>query len=85
LPLAAWITTTALTVAGLVSLGISAAYHWSGVYLLVPPLLITVGVTASAVLAGLRNPWWVLTLMTGILVAFVIVRYLNPYGIGMYL
>jgi hypothetical protein len=83
--LGAWLTTTALTVAGLISLGISAAYHWTGVYLLIPPILIAVGVTASAILAGLRSPWWVMVLLAGILIAFVILRYLNPLGIGTYI
>ncbi len=82
LALSSWIATTSLTVAGLVALALAYFYSWSGVDLLIAPLLIALGVTSSAVLAGLRNPWWVIVLFAGIIVAFVIIRYFNLFGLG---
>lgn len=82
MPLSGWIATTSLTVAGIIALAVAALYHWSGVDLLIAPILIASGVVASAILAGLRNPWWALALFVGIEVGFIAIRYFNLFGIG---
>ena len=82
MPLLSWIASLALTVAGLVALALAYFYTWTGVNLLIAPLLIAIGVTAGGISAGLKNPWLVLLLFSGIIVAFVIIRYLNLFGLG---
>ena len=82
MPLGAWLVTTGLTAAGIVALVVGALWHWGGAQLLIAPLLIALGVTSSAILAGLKNPWGILALFSGIIIAFVVIRYLNLFGLG---
>jgi hypothetical protein len=82
LPLSGWVATTALTVAGLLSLALAAVYGWNGVDLLIAPILIASGVVAGAILAGLRSPWAAIGLFVAIEVVFILIRYFNLFGLG---
>jgi hypothetical protein len=79
---ATWIVPTAFTISGLVALALAYFYTWTGAYVLIAPLLIAIGFTSGAIVAGLKNPWWVLALMAMILVAFVIIHGFNLFGLG---
>jgi len=82
LALSGWIITTAVTVAGIIVIALATTLKWSGIDLLIGPLLITSGVVAGALLAGLRNPWWVLFLFIGIESAFIAIHYFDLFGLG---
>lgn len=77
-----WIATTATVATGVLILGLTPFLKLSGVDLLIGPLVIAAGVTAGAILAGLKHPWGVFILVIGVLVTFIVLKFLNPFGIG---
>ena len=77
-----WLLTAGLTVTGLLSLAFAYWNHWDGVYLLIAPLAFALAATLGALFAGLHNPYWAVAIMVAVLLGFVVVRYLNLFGIG---
>lgn len=77
-----WVLTVSLTVGGLLSLALAFWYSWSGVYLLIAPMLFAAAAVSGAISAGLRDPKWTAVIIFGVLIAFVVVRYLDLGGLG---
>jgi hypothetical protein len=77
-----WAATTATVVAGVIVIALTPALNINGVGLLIGPLLISAGVTAGGIIAGLRNAWGILFLVVAIEVVFIVLKFLNPWGIG---
>jgi hypothetical protein len=63
-------------------IALTPALNISGVALLIGPLLISAGVTAGGIIAGLRNGWAILFLIVTIEVVFIVLKFLNPWGLG---
>lgn len=78
----AWILTASLTVSGLFALALAYWFHWGGTYLLIAPMLFAAAAVSGAISSGLRDPRWAAVIIFGVLVGFVIVRYLNLGGLG---
>lgn len=77
-----WLFTTALMIAGIAVLVYAYLAHVTGIYLIIGPLLLALSWTLGAIFAGLSSPLWAVTLFTLILVAFIIIHWFNPFGIG---
>lgn len=66
----------------MVIIGLTKTLGLTGIDLLIGPLLIAGGATASAIMAGVRSPWAVFALLMAIIVGFIVLKFLNPWGVG---
>jgi hypothetical protein len=78
----AWATTTSTVAAGVIIMGLTPYLGLSGAELLIGPLLVALGLTIGAVIAGLHNAWGVIGLFAGVEVVFIVLKFINPWGIG---
>jgi hypothetical protein len=80
--LAAWVVSLALTISGLVALAIVYFFGLTGLPLLAAPLLIATGISAGGIANGLQNPIWVLVIFVVVIGGFIVLHFVNPYGLG---
>lgn len=80
--LGAWILSLILDIAGLASIAAVYFLKLTGLPVLLGPLLIATGVSVGGVANGLRNPAWVIVIFVGIIGGFVVLHFVNPYGLG---
>jgi hypothetical protein len=77
-----WALCLAFTVGGLAALALAAFLSWGGTALLIAPVLFGLAVVSGAIFAGLRSPGWAVTLFALVEVGFIVVHFVNPFGLG---